>query len=392
MKISMPIEFDKLNKICDGCGTYFFAPANKSNKKFCSIDCYHQSKRRIVELTCFICEAKFNKSYRFRDAKTCSRECFSKLNGNIKRTSTNKDCAACGAKFEVNQNSKDNARFCSYSCFLSTRKTRQPPIQLKCECCKKLFEAPFSHGQGRRFCTKSCSTSGKNNPMFGKPGSMTGKSAWNRGKKKENCDSLKIMGEKISQVLKEKFASGHMSNKGEKNPNFGNTADKISPEKKISFSKAAVERVRRGVSGYKTGHLMGVFRGHKTSEDVKFKSSWELLAMLYWEQQDDIASYSYEPLIVQIDETRRAVPDFLLEYSDGTKEVCEIKPTAMQNISQNRDKLLLTKYALKDLGYTYQLIGDDDILQMKKSVGKKFYDIIETYKGGKQAVSDSLAR
>lgn len=381
---------DKLNKICAGCGADFVAPANKSNKKFCSIDCYHQSKRRVVELTCHICEARFSKPYRFREAKTCSRECFSKLNGNIKRTSVKKDCAACGVEFEVNQSSKDRARFCSYDCFLSTRKTRQPPLQVKCECCEKLFEVPFSHGPGRRFCSKSCSSSGKNNSMFGKPGSMTGKAAWNRGKKKENCDSLKTMGEKISQVLKEKFASGHMSNKGEKNPNFGNTADKISPEKKTTFSKAAVERVRRGVSGYKTGHLKGVFRGHKASEDVKFKSSWELLAMLYWEQQGDITSYSYEPLVVQIDETRRTVPDFLVEYSDGTKEVCEIKPTAIQNIPQNRDKLLLTKCALKDLGYTYRLIGDDDIRQMKDSVGKKFYDIVEVYKGGEQAVSDSL--
>jgi len=226
--------------------------------------------------------------------------------------------------------------------------------------------------------------------MFDKPGSMTGKIAWNRGKKKENSDSLKIMGEKISQTLREKFASGRLSNSGERNPNFGNTADKITVEKKITYSKAAVERVRRGVSGYKTGHLKGVFRGRKTSEDVKFKSSWELLAMLYWEQQDDIAIYSYEPIVVQIDETRRTVPDFLVEYSNGVKEVCEIKPTAIQNMPQNRDKLLLTKRALKDLGYTYRLIGDDDILQMKDSVGKKFYDAVEMYKGGEQAISDSL--
>lgn len=294
-----------------------------------------------------------------------------------------KQCLVCGHDFQVVPSYADKAKYCSYDpCFLSTRKTRRPPVTKTCECCQCVFTVPFIR-ETQRFCSRRCSTSGANNGMFGRPGSMRGRAAWNRGLTCVTDERLVSSGAKISQGLKARFASGASSHHGENNPNFGHTSETLTATQRDNYSRAAIQRVMDCVSGYKTGHVTGTHHTAKSVQPVKFKSSWELVAMMYWDLQKTIVSYEYEPEVVQLPNGRRTVPDFVVKYDDGRSVVIEIKPTAIQELSKVTEKLRLTEQVLAHRGLAYVVIGNHDITSMKREIGEKeFVAAIQRHQGG----------
>ena|SRR3990167_1716735 len=367
--------------VCLRCNVSF--QSRRFDKKFCTRACYFASKTdKAVTRQCEICGAEFTTPYRFRTVRTCSKKCNSIRASNTSKTREIKRCLACDHDFEVVQSYKDKAKYCSYTCFLSTRKTRQSDISLVCEGCKQQFVVPFTKND-RRFCSKSCASSGVNNPMFGKPGLRLGKPSWNRGLTAKTDERVRNLGKKISDYSKEQFKIGARSNAGQKNPNYGNVADTLTPEKRKHFSEAAIKRVLAGQSGYKTGHVTGVYHAIKSSSPVKFKSSWELAAMMYWDLDTSVKSYEYEPSIVELSDGRRAVPDFLLCWVDDRKEFIEIKPTQIQRLPSVSEKLRLVSEAIESQGFTYRLLGDDVIKPMIVRLGKAYVDEVDNYKNRK---------
>jgi hypothetical protein len=218
--------------------------------------------------------------------------------------------------------------------------------------------------------------------MFGKPSPLAGRPAWNKGLTAKTDDRLFALGQKISRTAKEQFASGVRSNVGNCNPNYGNTTDTLDDEKRRNFSEAAIKRVLLGQSGYKTGHVTGVYTSQKCSVPVKFKSSWELAAMMWWDCQDEVLSYEYEPIVVTLVDQRRAIPDFLVKYRT-CGELIEIKPTSIQILPTVRDKLVMVNEAVTSLGYVYRLLGDDTIHQMIEELGDKYTNAVNVYKSRK---------
>jgi len=293
-------------------------------------------------------------------------------------SSLKKKCGACEKEFDVSPKYMETAKYCSYVCFLSTRKTRQPKVTLKCNGCEKDFIVPFSKSN-RRFCSKSCSSSGKNNSMFGKSGTMKGKKAWNNGLTAKSDLRLKKLGEKLSEIAKNQFTLGLRSNKGDMNPNYGRTPESRTDKQKDNYSLAASKRILDGVAGYKTRHVTGVYNCKKCKDAVRFKSSWELTAMMFWDDQIDVESYKYEPFIFNIGNNRRTIPDFLITYTDGRKEIVEIKPTAISKLSTISEKLDLTKKAVEKTGISYRLIGNEIINEMKQCLGEAITNEIIKY-------------
>lgn len=172
---------------------------------------------------------------------------------------------------------------------------------------------------------------------------------------------------------------GQCSHVGNRNPNYGNTSDTLTPEKRRKFSEAAIKRVLAGVSGYKTGHVTGIYECKKSNSPVHFKSSWELAAMMWWDTQDAIKSYEYEPLILQLSDGRAAIPDFRVIYVDGITKFFEIKPTAIQQLESVKTKLNMIRDELCIKGFEYVLLGNAEIRTMIVEVGDKFNDALKRY-------------
>ena len=156
----------------------------------------------------------------------------------------------------------------------------------------------------------------------------------------------------------------------------------LSQEQREKYSKAAIERVIRGVSGYKTGHLNGTYHCKK-SQPIKFKSSWELAAMMWWDNCEEVVSYHYEPQVITLKDGRRAIPDFRVEYSNGIIKIFEIKPTQIQQLESVKEKLNLIKETMSSSGISYELLGDKEIKLMIKDLGEDFKNEVKRHKSGK---------
>lgn len=361
--------------ICVKCRKIF--QTHKKQQKYCTHTCYAKRFDYIAKI-CEACNESFTVPYRFRAQRSCNKECSKILIRNKLKTCVIKQCLACNKEFDVVQSYKLSAKYCSYLCFLSTRKSRQKSIVKICENCKNEFTTSFVR-QNKRFCNKRCAKTGKFNFQYRKPSPRLGKSSWSRGLTKLTDQRLALMGNKISQSLKRRFKLGLSSNSGTNNPNYGNTSETFTPEKRYKFSIAAINRIKSGVIGYKTGHITGVYNCKK-STSVRFKSSWELLAMMWWDNNSDIRSYEYEPISVTLLDGKRSIPDFKVLYVDDTCKFFEIKPTLIQQIENIKLKLDLTRRAINELGYEYVLIGDNEIKNMKSDLGEEFETTLMQYK------------
>lgn len=362
-------------KICPTCSKEF---EKKKCSKYCSHLCWAQRYSNVTK-NCTICGKEFTKEYRFRNQPTCGMKCGHILKGRSLQNRITVVCACgCGKRFETIASNVE-AKYCDSEHFYAHRYGRvSKHIKLICEGCGIEYEKRFIH-RNSRFHSKSCASTGERNGAFGKPGTMRGRAAWNRGLNKETDERLRLLGEKLSVLFRDKFACGELSHKGVHNPMYEHVT---TPEQRKRYSLAAIKRIMLGVSGYKTGHVTGIYSGKKSDNDVRFKSSWELAAMMSWDEDSTVVSYEYEPEFMELPDGRHAVPDFFLKYRDGTSTYIEIKPTAIQQIQSVAEKLDAVRLVLAQRGYSYTLLGNNDINHMIVGLGDEFKNAVECYKRG----------
>lgn len=365
--------------ICNNCGISF---ESRKSSKYCSNECYKQKRKVTVTISCLNCQMQFEQPYRFRNQKYCSIACF---NTKTKRHARkNLSCLCCNNEFEIRETQVYQQKYCSYDCFLKKEYQRESAFVVKqCINCGTEFTKKFTKRKAK-FCSQKCATSGKFNGMFGKTFKFPeGRHAWNIGKTKLNDDRLLQLGHKISKIMKYKFFNGELSNKGENNPMFGRTADTMSDENLKNYSIAATSRIIRGVSGNFKQNLSGYYTSTKNKTKMRFRSSWELAAMMFFDHDENVIDYSYEKEIIALSETQRTIPDFEVLTKDGEMIVYEVKPTAMQNLDKIKKKLDLTRNIIENSGRKYVLIGDKEINAIKNILGQKFITEVEKYENQK---------
>ena len=124
------------------------------------------------------------------------------------------------------------------------------------------------------------------------------------------------------------------------------------------------ERISDRVSeAYRTGkvnwNIKGYFFSKKNNRGVPYRSSYELSAFQILEQLSEVKNYEYESLKVSYVDSqgklRNTVPDILVNYVNGKKQIIEVKSEYYLN---NENALLkitaLEKYA-KENDYEFSL-------------------------------------
>jgi hypothetical protein len=117
---------------------------------------------------------------------------------------------------------------------------------------------------------------------------------------------------------------------GEKNGMFGKNHSEES-RNKMSETRT-MKMIDGSLKSYgKNNHRCGDHESTKTGRRHRYRSSWEHATMQHLDSSIDIISWNYECIRVPYyyeNNKRWYVPDFLVEYTDGRKEIWEIKPEA----------------------------------------------------------------
>jgi hypothetical protein len=319
-----------------------------------------------------------------------------------------KHCGKCGKEFDTYSNVAKYCLFCRtkvvcVNCkkeFIRTIKGKrknycesceQIEVYCKCGCGEKLdFErgikgGVFIHGHARR--GKKNTTSHNLAISKSNKGRKIGTS-WNKGKTKEIDGRLScseetkqkmrvialekgygkwMLGKKRSEETKQKMKENtrlhfvseetkekiSKANSGVNNGMFGKTHTK---ETKNKISKEVSKQIISGTrkrSKYKTGY----FYSDKNKKNMYYRSSYELIAYGILEQMKVVKKYESEPMMIPYgkESERNYVPDILIEYVDGKKEIIEIKPERLVNEKTNVLKFCSAKEYCRKKGLGFSV-------------------------------------
>lgn len=288
-----------------------------------------------VEVTCQFCQKIWQVPYRSRNTKYCSKAC---SNSGTKRKRVTKACECCGTEFNVIKFRAEDARFCTQKCAYDHLYQRPDgPIILSCEGCRSNFETTFID-RGRRFCSKSCANLGERNPFYHRRGASNHrfrKPAWSRGPTASLDNRLKSAGEKISDIISQKIVDGLWTH-----------------------------------TGFKTEWYVS-----KKAGRIFLRSSYESVFARQLDNDDNVVTFTSEPLkIPYTHDARRKnyIPDFLVEYRDGKKEIIEVKPYSLVSSDAVPIKTSAAIKFCNDVGISYRIVTEADLgLTHDRSVGSK---------------------
>ena len=207
-----------------------------------------------------------------------------------------------------------------------------------CSRCKKNVEVTLNYVNKFKYCSRRCYYL-----------SRRGKPTWNAGLTKETDKRIVKMGWSQGLTKETDLRVKKMSIS-----KLGKSVENI--------SKANIRRLLNG-----TFKVRGYFFSQKNNKKFGYRSSWELLAMKIFEQLSTVVKYDYEVLSISyIDEKgqkRYTVPDFIVYYSDGSKEIIEVKPQFKIECNLDNTKLKLeamSKFA-KNNNYTFSVWTEKEL-------------------------------
>lgn len=140
------------------------------------------------------------------------------------------------------------------------------------------------------------------------------------------------------------------------------------PEMRSKISLGVINFLKNNPSfAYENSKFMaGKYYSSKMGEYIVYRSSWELYVMFFLDEHPHITSWTYEPFPISYKDdfgtTRNYLPDFLITWDFGIKEIWEVKPTF-----KLKDKSIILKIdalndflKTNDLGICNGFILDDN--------------------------------
>ena len=106
-------------------------------------------------------------------------------------------------------------------------------------------------------------------------------------------------------------------------------------QKKIKSKKKTSKKRRKK----KRGYITGTYISTKCKNPIKYRSSWELYVCKHLDEDQNVLNYDYEPYKipylsnVSSKKFRNYIPDFVVNYIDGSQKIIEVKRTSALNNS-----------------------------------------------------------
>jgi hypothetical protein len=191
------------------------------------------------------------------------------------------------------------------------------------------------------------------------------------------------LGKKHSKKTIEKIRSSNLGQKRSKktirNMILERTGKKhprtpLSLATRRKLSEARIKLIQSGfrqdnfVKKYKSGR----FYSNKNKKNLYYRSSYELVAFKMFEQMENVECYEPEPFLIYYtgDDNKKHIyiPDILITYKNGTKEIIEVKPERRLKETSNILKLKAGKKYALDHNMTYRIITEKtlNLTEVKK--------------------------
>lgn len=110
-------------------------------------------------------------------------------------------------------------------------------------------------------------------------------------------------------------------------------------QKKIKSKKKTSKKTSKRRRKKKGGYLTGIYISNKCKNPIKYRSSWELYVCKHLDEDQNVLDYEYEPYKipylsnVSSKKYRNYIPDFVVNYIDGSQKIIEVKRTSALNNS-----------------------------------------------------------
>jgi hypothetical protein len=114
----------------------------------------------------------------------------------------------------------------------------------------------------------------------------------------------------------------------------------------------------------------------KKAGRIFLRSSYESVFARQLDNDNDVVTFTSEPLKIPYthDERRKNyIPDFLVEYRDGKKEIIEVKPCTLVSSDEVSVKTSAAIKFCNDLGISYRIVTEAD-LGLTHARGDEFKD------------------
>lgn len=131
------------------------------------------------------------------------------------------------------------------------------------------------------------------------------------------------------------------------------------------IGKNSKKRRRKKKSRYQRGIHASPIAG-----ECKFRSGWEQKYMIFLDAHADVASWSYEKLIIEYisnkstGKIRKYYPDFYVELKNGTKFVVEIKQKRKLDSANVKKKSEAAKLWCHHHGMTFLMLTEIELKQL----------------------------
>jgi len=108
----------------------------------------------------------------------------------------------------------------------------------------------------------------------------------------------------------------------------------------------------------------GVYTSLKSGKTWKYRSGWELAVMKRLDVDVRVVSWTYEQIVIEYvsnnrtKKRRRYYPDFFVEYSDGSREIIEVKQSRKLTNPTVVKKAEAAKSWCESRGMTYVIITE----------------------------------
>ena len=250
-------------------------------------------------------------------------------------------CGYCKSEFTVPYK-KRNHKFCSHECYSSSRSFDRI---VKCEYCGTDFT---EKSYKQKYCSMSCSgkavgerQSGENNPFYGKT---------------HTENTIKFLSETAKEQL-EKYG----------NPFKG---CKHNEETCKVMSDKAVQRIvdNDGKHPCLKGYKQGWFYSNKNNKEIAFDSSYEERYYQKLEADYTIKCYYRSGLklsYISDGASKTYNPDLFIEFSDGRKELVEIKPDRLVENPENLAKHASARQYCSQNNIKFRIITEEHLFTPK---------------------------